>query len=85
MLARFLCKKHGCNDKLAKLHLKQIVEEGWNPHPSQEFIAWWQTQTEFKKHGIDAVRARNCKDFIDRYKEAVQFGLATLPVAKIAA
>jgi hypothetical protein len=80
MFARFLCKKNGCDEKLAKLHLKQMVEEAWNPHPSPEFVAWWQTQPGFRTDSIDAVRARNCKVFVDQYKEAVQLGLATLPI-----
>jgi hypothetical protein len=79
MFARFLCKKNGCDEKLAKLHLKQIVEEAWNPHPSQEFTDWWHTQLEFRVDGVDAVRARNCKVFTQRYKDDVEFGLASLP------
>lgn len=76
----FLCKKHGCSDKLKKIHYEQMVIRAWNPHPSDEFLAWWQTQLEFRVDGVDAVRARNCKVFTNRYKEAVEMGLASLPV-----
>lgn len=76
---RFLCKKNGCNEKLSKLHLKQMVEEAWNPHPSPEFRDWWQTQPECQMDGVDAIRARSCKVFVDRYKEAVEIGAAELP------
>lgn len=78
-MARFLCKRNGCEEKLSKLHLKQMVEEAWNPHPSQEFTAWWRTRDEFRMDGIDAVRARNCKCYVNEYKEAVELGLANLP------
>lgn len=78
--AKFLCERAGCSEKLAKLHFDQIVHRAWNPHPSQEFIDWWQTQPEFRVDGVDAVRARNCKTFTDRFKEAVEIGLANLPI-----
>lgn len=77
---RFLCKKHGCSEKIQKLHFDQMVNHAWNPHPSQEFVNWWQTQPEFLRDKVDAVRARNCKIFTERFKEAVEFGLANLPV-----
>lgn len=78
-MAIFLCDKHGCDEKLRKKHFDQIVNRAWNPHPSQEFIQWWQTQPEFRTDGVDATRARNCKVFVDRYKEAIEFGIARLP------
>jgi hypothetical protein len=77
-MIEFLCNKHGCSDKRKKIHYEQMVLRAWNPHPSQEFTDWWQTQPECGD-GVDAVRARNCKVFTDRYKEAVEFGVATLP------
>ena len=79
MLAKCLCQKHGCSQELTKLHFDQLVNRAWNPHPSQEFVAWWHTQPEFREHGINAVHARNTTFFAQRFKEAVQFGLATLP------
>jgi hypothetical protein len=79
-MAKFLCDKHGCTDKIRQIHYDQMVHRAWNPHPSPEFVAWWQTQPGFRIDGIDAVRARNCKVFVDQYKEAVQLGLATLPI-----
>ncbi len=78
-MARFLCKRHGCDEKVSKLHLKQMVEEAWNPHPSQEFKEWWLTQPEFRIDGVEVLPVRNCKVFVDRYKEAVEVGLANLP------
>jgi hypothetical protein len=68
-----LCDAHGCNDKLRKLHFKQIVHQAWNPHPSPAFIQWWQTQPDYQ-NGIDAVHARNCKCYCDQFKEARQIG-----------
>ncbi len=77
--AKWLCDKHGCSEKKAKQHFDQIVHRAWNPHPSKEFIEWWETQIEFQRDHIDAIRARNCKLFTERFKEAVQFGAASLP------
>lgn len=77
--AKFLCEKNGCNEKKTKIHYEQIVHRAWNPHPSPEFVSWWITQPECQQDGIDAVRARNCKIFADRYKEAVELGLANFP------
>jgi hypothetical protein len=79
-MAKFLCEKHGCSEKLTKIHRDQIVYRAWNPHPSGEFISWWNTQPEFLEVGIDAVRARNCKVYVERYKEAIEVGLASLPI-----
>lgn len=79
-LAKFLCDKHGCNDKIRQIHYDQIVHRAWNPHPSPEFVQWWQTRPEFRNDGVDAVRARNCKCYVDEYKEAVELGLAALPI-----
>lgn len=76
----FLCKKNGCDEKTAKRHLVMMVEEAWNPHPSPEFIEWWQTQPQFREDGLDAIRARNCKVFTDAYKAAVEIGIASLPI-----
>jgi hypothetical protein len=77
--AKFLCEKHGCSEKKRKLHFNMIVYEAWNPHPSEEFIDWWRTQPEFLEHDVDAERARNCKVYCDRFKEAVSVGAAELP------
>ncbi len=77
--AKWLCERHGCSDKKAKIHFDQIVHRAWNPHPSQEFKDWWQTQPEFRENGVDYIRARNCKVFCDRYKEAVEIGAANFP------
>ncbi len=78
--AKWLCERNGCTEKKAKVHFDQIVHRAWNPHPSQEFTAWWHTQPEFRQNGVDSIRARNCKLFIDRYKEAVDAGLADIPL-----
>jgi hypothetical protein len=78
--ARFLCQKHGCSKKQAEEHLDMIVNRAWNPHPSQEFINWWHTHPHYTENKIDAVRARNCKCYVDEYKAAVEVGLAELPV-----
>jgi hypothetical protein len=77
--AAFLCKRHGCDEKLTQIHHDMIVNRAWNPHPSKEFVEWWQTQPDFIDQGIDAVRARNCKVYVDAYKDAVEVGLASLP------
>jgi hypothetical protein len=79
-MVNFLCDKHGCSDKLRKIHYEQMVHRAWNPHPSAEFCEWWHRQPECQNDGVDARRARNCKVFVDRYKEAVEFGNAELPV-----
>jgi hypothetical protein len=79
-MIEFLCARHGCSDKLKKIHYNQMVHRAWNPHPSPEFVEWWQTRPEFRFDGVDAVRARNCKCYVDQYKEAVELGLATLPI-----
>lgn len=78
--AQWLCERAGCSEKLAKIHFDQIVHRAWNPHPSQEFIDWWKTQMEYRRDGIDEVRARNCKCFTDRFKEAVEIGVASMPI-----
>jgi hypothetical protein len=75
-----LCQRHSCSEKIRKIHYDQAVYRGWDPHPSQEFVNWWHTHSDFKEHGIDAVRARNCKSYCDEYKEAVSMGLAELPI-----
>ncbi len=74
-----LCEKHGCSDKKRKLHFDQMVHRAWNPHPSLEFVEWWHTQLEFQRDHVDPVRARNCKAFTERFKEAVGFGGAMFP------
>jgi len=76
----FLCKRNGCNEKLRKIHFNQMVHQVWNPHPSPEFINWWKTHPDSREHDVDPVTARNCKHYCDEYKEAVQVGLAELPV-----
>ncbi len=78
-MAKFLCDRHGCDEKKRKIHFEQIVRKAWNPHPSQEFIQWWQTQPESRIDGVQATPARNCKVFVNRYKEAVEIGIANLP------
>jgi len=75
-----LCEKHGCSDKKKKIHFDQMVHRAWNPHPSQEFENWWHTHPDFRLHGIDVVRARNCKCYCDEYKEAVETGIAQFPI-----
>jgi hypothetical protein len=77
--AKWLCERNGCTEKKAKIHFDQIVHRAWNPHPSHEFVSWWQTQPEFRENGVDAVRARNCKVFTERYKADVEVGLANFP------
>ena len=79
-MATFLCDKAGCDREARKKHFDQIVHRAWNPHPSSEFCEWWYRQPECQLDGVDATRARNCKIFVDRYKEAVEFGNAELPV-----
>jgi hypothetical protein len=78
-MAMFLCDKHGCDEKLRKKHFEQMVRHAWNPHPSSEFCEWWHRQPECAE-GVDAERARNCKVYVNRYKEAVEFGNAAMPV-----
>jgi hypothetical protein len=75
-----LCRDHGCNEKVRKIHWEQMVLRAWNPHPSAEFVAWWQTQVECRESHVSAVKARNCKKYCDRYKEAVEHGMAEYPV-----
>lgn len=77
-----LCDEAGCNEKRRKIHFDQIVHRAWNPHPSKEFVKWWHNQPEFRIDGVDAVRARNCKVFCDRFKEARKFGIEALPVSE---
>ena len=79
-VATALCKQHECNDRQRKLHFEMIVHRAWNPHPSAEFVEWWHSQPEFRDRGVDAVRARNCKIFCDRFKEAVEIGAASMPM-----
>jgi hypothetical protein len=74
-----LCAEHGCSDKLRKIHYDQMVHRAWNPHPSQEFVEWWKTQPEYGD-GVGAVKARNCRVFCDRYKQAVADGVASFPI-----
>lgn len=76
-----LCTEAGCGEKKRKIHFDQLVHRAWNPHPSEAFVKWWHTQPEFRIDGVDAVRARNCKVFCDRFKEARQFGIESLPVS----
>lgn len=77
-MATFLCNKNGCNEKVAKVHFDQIVNHGWNPHPSKEFSDWWRNHPHYQDE-IDVVRARNCKCYVDEYRDAVSIGLAKLP------
>jgi len=79
-MAKVLCDRNGCNDKLRQIHFDQLVHRAWNPHPSPEFIQWWKTHPDFRHHDVNVVTARNCKSYCDEYKEAVQVGLAELPV-----
>jgi hypothetical protein len=79
-MAAFLCKKHNCNDKSAKLHFDQIVNLAWNPHPAQEFVEWWSTHSDFQNQGVAAETARNCKCYVNQYKDAVEVGAAELPI-----
>lgn len=71
-----LCEEYGCSDKKKKIHYDQMVHRSWNPHPSKAFIDWWHKHNDFKEHGIDAVRARNCKRYCDEFKEAREYGIA---------
>ncbi len=78
-MAKFLCDRNGCDEKKRKIHFEQIVRKAWNPHPSQEFIQWWHTQPESRIDNVQPTPARNCKVFVNRYKEAVEIGIANLP------
>ena len=71
-----LCEEHGCSDKIKAIHFEQMVHRAWNPHPSEAFVRWWSTQPEFRNDGVNAVRARNCKVYYDRFKEDRQYGIA---------
>src|SRR5205823_12840261 len=72
--AKTLCDEHGCSEKQRKNHFDMMVNRAWNPHPSQDFVKWWHKHQDYILHGIDAVRARNCKVYCQEFLESRQYG-----------
>jgi len=77
-----LCDQAGCNDKIRKVHSSQYVDRGWNPHPPQRFINWWgmkgkaitEKQTDKAWQDVDAIRAFNCEDAREVYRQTKMIG-----------
>ena len=36
-----LCEQRGCNDVQKARHYRLYVNDGWNVHPSLDFLQWW--------------------------------------------
>jgi hypothetical protein len=77
-----VCDKAGCSDKRRELHYDVFVNQGWQPHVSQRFRAWWFEQGEFKSSldekgiGISQVSAQNVARIWAAYLDAKEIGLA---------
>jgi hypothetical protein len=39
-----LCDQAGCDEKHRKAHSKAYLHRHWNPHPSDRFKRWWETE-----------------------------------------
>jgi len=35
------CRKAGCDEDKAKIHFFIYTKKGWDPHPPEQFVAWW--------------------------------------------
>jgi hypothetical protein len=60
-----LCKRHGCKEKIRKIHFDQYVNKGWCPHPPEAFDSWWQNHRRHlnDEGALKPVIAYNCRSY----------------------
>lgn len=79
------CEQAGCSKKIAAIHFDQYVDRHWNPHPPQQFMAWWDSpntanhmakETGRAWDGVKPVVAYNCQAVRDVYLKDKAVGIA---------
>lgn len=71
-----LCARHNCSEKRAKIHLAQFVNRYWHPHPSDEFLEWFELLEDYRLFRVNPRVAWNCQKYRDEFWEAKKYGIA---------